>query len=1025
MGAGLPWTWAQSSGTPAFQATFPRFVKYQGIDTGVAIFNPAARAATVHLSLTRSDGVPVSGSVTLAVPALGQIAYTGTELFGTEAFDGSLTVTGDIRGLIAHFQTFDAEGTWLDGTGAPESSTTLVFPVLPRSSEGVLEFDLYNPNTRPTGVELKAWGLAGDLLGQATIQVPAGGVRRAMADDAFAQGVNLNSASHITAVAKAANVFSQAQTIAGTSIVAGFSSTSAYGGIVDIATLNAIAPGQVANAGVIPYFRSGPADTSYISVANTESAAADLTLTAVTNSGISLGVRRVSLPANGGYRASIPSAFPALAAAESEGWILVQASGRVAATVLTGGAGQPSLAAIPVIKSPKISCIVPQVVVSENFWTELVIVNPGSTMLGADVVVVLPDGSTAASTQVSLVPGGRISRRVDQIVPEVASISGGYVYLRSSQPFFAGALIGSTDGKVLTSVPAESLSVPFSPPVQTSFAVSGRVTLNDRPAAGFRVVLSGQAGGVTTTSNDGTYFFSGLPAGRYSMTVDQYGFQFFPAQANFEITNESKRQDFVGSTATNTVVVSPSVFRVGSEDTTVTIFGRDFDDGSQAYVGSLRLKTTLVDATQLRAVIPSYLLATASGFDLVVVTEISPSAKRTSQPYALVVYLDRPAVTKITTQGNIIEGSAGTTLVVTGVGFLPGAVLKINDISDEIQINQLTDRQIIAWVPARYFESGGIYPVTVANPYPATAESNIQLLTVYRPAPAVEALSPAFAPARLEAGAGPLTLEILGYGFRQGAVVYLDDQPLATTYCDWDPYCLTVHLYAKVPANLLRQSGFAKVVVKNPDPSLAASEAAFLRIDGLRPTVSSVVPGTGTVLDLPFTYDVPIVVNGTNFGPQTVVRIYNADAAQSPAFITPVVISSTQLYAKITMAHPTAIGEWKVEVANPPPGGGQSETLNFYITEGTFGSNPFLLSMTPEIVAAGGSAFVLTVNGTNLLSGCVVQVSTSQLATTVINDRQVRAEVPAWLLQTPGRLPVTVINPDTGGASNRLFLEVR
>ncbi len=41
------------------------------------------------------------------------------------------------------------------------------------------------------------------------------------------------------------------------------------------------------------------------------------------------------------------------------------------------------------------------------------------------------------------------------------------------------------------------------------------------------------------------------------------------------------------------------------------------------------------------------------------------------------------------------------------------------------------DAQIVADLPAQYFTRGGIFPVTVQNPYPANVESNVQLLTVY------------------------------------------------------------------------------------------------------------------------------------------------------------------------------------------------------------------------------------------------------------------------------------------------------
>jgi hypothetical protein len=76
-------------------------------------------------------------------------------------------------------------------------------------------------------------------------------------------------------------------------------------------------------------------------------------------------------------------------------------------------------------------------------------------------------------------------------------------------------------------------------------------------------------------------------------------------------------------------------------------------------------------------------------------------------------------------------------------------------------------------------------------------------------------------------------------------------------------------------------------------------------------------------------------------------------------------------------------------------------------------------------VAAGGPAFRLTVNGFNFKAGTVVYFNSAPLVTTVVNDHQLQVDVPAFLIRTAGRVPVFVANPDTGGASNRLFMEIR
>src|SRR5206468_1632298 len=104
------------------------------------------------------------------------------------------------------------------------------------------------------------------------------------------------------------------------------------------------------------------------------------------------------------------------------------------------------------------------------------------------------------------------------------------------------------------------------------------------------------------------------------MMVDQFGFEFIPAQVNFEITTTSKRQDFKGFTASNAILVQPSSFLAGSGASTATVFGKDFNGTSKAFVGSVRLETTFVDSTHLLIGIPAFLLVLPSQFEITVIT---------------------------------------------------------------------------------------------------------------------------------------------------------------------------------------------------------------------------------------------------------------------------------------------------------------------------------------------------------------------------------------------------------------------
>jgi hypothetical protein len=1019
----------QAQSTPASHFIFPHFVSYADESTGIAVFNPSFSAATVTLTLRGPDGklVPIATNpATLTVPARGQVAKTAGELFGTAVpLDASLEIASSTPGLASYYQTFDPALTFLDGSDAPEASTSLVFPVIPGPTEGVAEVDLVNPNLREASVDLRLWDFNGNLLGTATINLPGRGNYRDLVYDVFPAGTVFFGASHITVTSKPRNVLSAVQSVAGTSLFAGFSSYAPPGGFVDCAGLNAVPLTGTTNIGVIPYFRTGEQYASTLSLMNVESAAVNVTVTAVANDGSALGARTFSLKAQGGTRAPLQEVITALRLREREGWLLVQASGRIAGAIIYGRSDAASLTAVPLQSMPKVEFVFPQVAQGSGMRTDVALVNPAAFTSHVAVQLVGANGSTLATNQIDLGPNQRVSLALNQLLPEVSNQWGGILHFSASQALFATASVWSDSGSIASNLtPQDSL---FFPGPLVSFAVTGKVFLNNNPIAGFQVALSGPVSKFATSNEEGAYVFTNLPAGKYTLMVKQFGFQFVPSQADFEITNASKRQDFQGFPAGDAILVQPAVLPVGSPDTVVTIFGNDFNPTSEAFVGSTPLQTTFVDFTQLHAVLPAYMLASPSIFAITVITNGADGSPHVSPAFSFVAYKNKPVLSSVVTSGAILENSPGENVTLTGTGFLTGAIVKVNGVSDGIEVNVINDTEIQAYLPASFFAQGGIYPVTVENPYPPDAESNIQFLNVYYPAPGVEQVLPASCLARLEQGASPLNIDVLGYGFRRGAVVLFNSTPLVTSYCETDAYCLTVHLFATVPASLLQKAGFAKIEVRNPNPSLASTEVTYLRIDGLRPTITSVLPGSATVLDLPFEFSVPIIVNGTNFGPDTLARAYLAGTDPLPTFndLKIQVLSSTQLLAWIKMKYPDSLGEWMIEVANTPPGGGISDPVSFFITEASFVSEPFLISLSPQTVAPGGPSFTLTVNGTNLKPGAVVNFYTTALVTTVVSEWQVNAVVPASLIRSAGKIPITVTNPANGGTSNRLFLDIK
>src|SRR5271166_3890080 len=81
---------------------------------------------------------------------------------------------------------------------------------------------------------------------------------------------------------------------------------------------------------------------------------------------------------------------------------------------------------------------------------------------------------------------------------------------------------------------------------------------------------------------------------------------------------------------------------------------------------------------------------------------------------------------------------------------------------------------------------------------------------------------------------------------------------------------------------------------------------------------------------------------------------------------------------------------------------------------------PSVTSISPSSITAGGSSFVLTINGNDFSSDSIVDFNGSSLTPSLVNSHQLVATVPAADIAKPGTLPVVVLNPPTGGTTSTI-----
>jgi hypothetical protein len=81
-------------------------------------------------------------------------------------------------------------------------------------------------------------------------------------------------------------------------------------------------------------------------------------------------------------------------------------------------------------------------------------------------------------------------------------------------------------------------------------------------------------------------------------------------------------------------------------------------------------------------------------------------------------------------------------------------------------------------------------------------------------------------------------------------------------------------------------------------------------------------------------------------------------------------------------------------------------------------TTPTITTISPNSAAAGGAAFMLTVNGTNFVASSMVNFGGSAPATKFLSSTQLTAAIPAASIASTGTMAVTVTNPAPGGGTS-------
>ena len=423
--------------------------------------------------------------------------------------------------------------------------------------------------------------------------------------------------------------------------------------------------------------------------------------------------------------------------------------------------------------------------------------------------------------------------------------------------------------------------------------------------------------------------------------------------------------------------LSPASAVAGGAAFTLTVNGTNFVSGATVQWGSTALTTTFVSATQLTAAVPASLIANAGSANVTVTVSGSTStgATFTISPAAL-----PPTITSLS-PASTTAGGAAFTLTISGTNFDSGTTVQWG--TTALARTYVSATQLTAVVPANLIAAPGSATVTVTSSGGTSAGATFTITAVV---PTITSLSPT----STTAGGSAFTLTVNGTNFVSGATVQWGSTALTTTYVS------ATQLTAAVPASLIATAGSVSVTVKD---SGGTSPAVTFTTNSAVPTITSLSPTSITAGGAAFT----LTVNGTNF-------LSGATVQWGSTTLTTTFVSSTQLTAAVPASLIANTGSATVTVTDSA---GTSSGASFSISApGT----PTITNLAPTSTTAGGSAFTLTVNGTNFVSGATVEWGSSALTTTFVSTTQLTAAVPASLIATAGTVNVTVT--DTAGTSS-------
>ena len=472
--------------------------------------------------------------------------------------------------------------------------------------------------------------------------------------------------------------------------------------------------------------------------------------------------------------------------------------------------------------------------------------------------------------------------------------------------------------------------------------------------------------------------------------------------------------------------LSPNSVYAGSPSIILTISGTGFNPESQVVINGVYYKldsgsppTQTVSYSVLTTTVPASILGTSGSYTVFVDNGAAYGGASNKETF----YVDAtpsPVVLSSITPSQVVSGTTGLEITLTGSGFYPQSEVTLNGSPlNPLLVTFINGTTIQVDVPdndiASAIASPGI-PITVVNASPDGTDGGtsqtLYLSVISNAAPTITSVSPT----AVAMGSGDQPITITGTNFNSLSVVSFNGT-VATIALGQT----TTQLVATLPAADDASSGFVTITVTNPAPG-GGTATAQLAVDQPQPVLGSlVVSGPGTLTS---TYTIgttqKLTLSGSGFTSSSVINLSGTAAGQSAVTITvpPTTQTSSVLTLTIPATLPANSGVIEVSVTNPAPintanGTGTSAALPFNLTYPA----PTLTGISPILIPQGTIGQVLTLTGSGFASGDSVAYNAgtstdpTTYPTTYVSANTLTTIVPTTITATTGAQTIQVSAP--------------